>query len=351
MRLGVIGGGFGVDGHLSAVSSMPGVDVAAVADSGSGRVLSRLADPSLYRSSWRDLLDLPIDAVCVVTPPVSHLAIVLELIGRGKHVLCEKPFGMTPTESRAMADVATRAGVVGSVNFQYRFEPGLQALKTLLEDGRIGELRSVECSWLTTGRRDPGLPWTWRNDAAQGGGVIGAFFSHVVDLIHWLCGAHVQEVLARTEILVPRRPLVEGFLASVSAEDQVQANLTLATGVTASCYISNCHPQALGMRIELSGSKGRLLYTHIPPFTAATQEVHLLIDNAEPQRMYCTEGSLEGNAEDTRLHALRGLLERFIQRTMGRAALDLPNFEDGFAVQRVLHATRQSAATQGKVLC
>jgi predicted dehydrogenase len=351
MRFGVIGGGFGVDAYLPVLLEMNGVEVAAVADSGSGRLLTRLTDRSLYRSSWHDLLDASIDAVCVVTPPSSHLETVLALISGGKHVLCEKPFGMTPQQSRDMACASARASVVGAVTYQYRFEPGLQALKTLLEDGCIGELRSLDCTWLTSGRSDPRSPWTWRNDVAQGGGVIGAFLSHVVDLIHWVSSAQVQEINASARILVPRRPLAGGSLADVSAEDEVRAKMTLSTGVTATCHVGNCHSQSLGMRIEMIGSKGRIIYSHTPPFSAATQCVELYVGDAAPQRLFAAEQVLGVSAEDTRRPALRQLLERFIRRAKGIDAPDLPSFEDGCAVQRVLHAARQSAATHGSVTC
>lgn len=350
MKFGVIGGGFGVDAHLPVLSDMPGVEVVAVADSGSGRALARLPNRSLYRPSWRDLLDSSIDAVCVVTPPASHLEMVLALIESGKHVLCEKPFGMDPQQSREMADAAARTGVVGGVTFQYRFEPGFQALKEMLNDGRIGDLLSVDCAWLTSGRCDPRSLWTWRNDTAQGGGVIGAFLSHVVDILHWLGDAQVQQVRATSEILVSRRPLVDGVLADVSAEDLVQARMTMDTGVTAIFHVSNCHPQAVGMRMELIGSKGTLLYTHAPPFTAATQEVHLSVGASSPQRLFGAEQVL-GAEGDTRLPALRGLLECFMQRAGGREVRGFPSFESGLAVQRVLHAVRQSAMSHSSVSC
>jgi predicted dehydrogenase len=350
MRFGVIGGGFGADVHLPVLSDMPGVEVVAVADSGSGRVLARLPTPSLYRPSWRDLLDSSIDAVCVVTPPVNHLEMVLALIGSGKHVLCEKPFGMNSEQSREMSSAAARSALVGGVTFQYRFEPGFQVLKALLNDGRIGELLSVDCTWLTSGRRDPQSLWTWRNDVAQGGGVIGAFLSHVVDLFHWLGDSQVQEVRATAEVMVQHRPMADGSLAKVSAEDQVQAQMTMASGVTASCHVSNCHLQSLGMRMELIGSKGRLIYTHRPPFTAAMQEVHLIAGNSSLQRLFGAEQVL-GAGGDTRLPSLRGLLDCFVQRVLGGGALGLPSFESGLAVQRVLHAVRQSAMTHGSVPC
>lgn len=351
MRLGIIGGGFGVDGHLAAIASLPDTKVTAVADSGSGRVLTRLSDASLYRSSWRDLLATSVDAVCVVTPPATHQRMVLALVDGGKHVLCEKPFGMDPSQSRQMADAALRSNVMAAVTFQYRYEPGFQALKKLLDDKRIGTLQSVECFWLTSGRRDPHSPWTWRNDAVQGGGVIGAFLSHVVDLLHWLTGDRVQEVEASTEILVPRRPRGNSSMVEVTAEDLVRARLELTSGVWAHCHVSNCHPEALGMRMELMGSTGKLVYSHTPPFTAEMQQVHLHANGDTPKLLFNAGDELGLVSRDTRLPALRRLLQCFIQTTKCDDVSNLPTFEDGWAVQQVLHAVRQSAVSRSRVSC
>lgn len=351
MRFGVIGGGFGVDGHLAAISGLPDAEVMAVADSGSGRVLARLQDVSLYRSSWRDLLATSVDAVCIVTPPATHQEMVLALVDVGKHVLCEKPFGMDPNQSRQMADAVANANVTAAVTFQYRFEPGFQALKKLVDDKRIGEVQSVECIWLTSGRRDPRSPWTWRNDAVQGGGVVGAFLSHVVDLLHWLTGNRVQGVEASTEILVPRRPRGDGAMVEVTAEDLVSARLELAGGVWAYCHVSNCHPEPLGMRMELMGSTGKLVYSHTPPFTAEMQQVHLHAHGETPKLLFNASDLLGLVSGDTRLPALRRLLQCFIQMTKHEDASNLPTFEDGWAVQQVLHAVRRSAASRSRVSC
>jgi len=351
MRFGIIGGGFGVDGHLAAIAGLPDAEVTAVADSGSGRVVTRLPDASLYRSSWRDLLGTSVDAVCIVTPPAMHQEMVLALVDGGKHVLCEKPFGMDPAQSRQMADAASLANVKAAVTFQYRFEPGFQALKRLLDEKRIGELKSVECIWLTSGRRDPRSPWTWRNDAVQGGGVIGAFLSHVVDLLHWLTGDRVQGVEASTEILVPRRPRGDGAMVDVTAEDMVRARLELTGGVWADCHVSNCHPEALGMRMELMGSTGKLVYSHTPPFTAEMQQIHLRARGDMPKLLFNAGDVLGPVSGDTRLPALRGLLQCFIQLTRRDDVSNLPTFEDGWAVQNVLTAVRQSAVSRSRVSC
>ena len=352
MRLGIIGGGFGVNGHLAAFSSLRHVEVKAVADSGSGRVLARLQDPSIYFSSWRDLLSTTVDAICVVSPPATHLDIVLAGLGSGKHVLCEKPLGISPTESLQMTNAAARVNLVAATGFQFRYEPGLRALRGFLADGLVGDVESLGCVWLTSGQHDPSSPWTWRNDAMQGGGVIGAFLSHVVDLLHWLTARKVEWVEASTEVIVPQRSRGDGTLMEVTAEDSVRARLGLTGGLWAKCHVSNCHPESFGMRITVRGSSGTLVYSHLPPFMAETQRVHLHLDGEAPKLLYsASDCKGSGDPEDTRLQALRGLIQCFARSTTSQNCSNLPTFEDGFIAQRVLDAVRRSAASECRVWC
>ena len=350
MRLGIIGGGFGVNGHMAAFSDLPEAKVVAVADSGSGRLISQLTDTSLYCSSWRDLMDSSVDAVCVVTPPSSHQELVLALLDAGKHVLCEKPFGINKLQAYRMVYAAKNANVIAAVNFQYRFEPGIQALKAFLEDKLIGTLQSVEYIWLTSGKYNPCLHWTWRNDIKQGGGVIGAFLSHVVDLLHWLTGEHIKVVKADSEVLVLNRPK-DDTMMKVTAEDVTKAQFELSSGILAKCHVSNCQPESIGMCIKLLGSLGELVYSHTPPFTADAQRVHLYSDGKSPKLLFNAANCLRSVSEDTRLSALRQLMRCFVGTQRGTYIPNLPSFEDGLAVQQVLDAVRQSARYKCKISC
>jgi predicted dehydrogenase len=351
MRFGIVGGGFGVDGYLAAIASLPDAKVTRIADSGSGRVLARLSDASIYRSSWRDLLAPSVDAICIVVPPAEHLEMVLEFANSGKHILCEKPFGKDLVQSRKMADAVKKKNLVAAVAYQYRFEPGLQVLKKLLSEQQIGNLQSVKCVWLTSGRHDPSAPWTWRNDIDKGGGVIGAFLSHVVDLLHWLTDEQVKELMASTKILVPKRTRGDGEILEVTAEDLVRAHLELTSGVRVDCLVSNCYPKTIGMRIEMIGSAGKLVYTHKPPFTADMQQIHLCYSGEKSKLIFKAKDFFMSSSGDTRLPAIRGLLHSFIQMIKGNAVSDLPTFEDGFVVQKVLHSVRKSALCCGRVRC
>jgi predicted dehydrogenase len=140
-------------------------------------------------------------------------------------------------------------------------------------------------------------------------------------------------------------------MVDVTAEDMVRASLELTGGVWAYCHVSNCHPEALGMRVELMGSTGKLVYSHTPPFTAKMQQIHLHVHGSTPKLLFNAGDLLGPVTGDTRLPALRGLLQCFIQMAKRDYVSDLPTFEDGWAVQQVLHAVRQSAASGSRVPC
>ena len=352
MRFGIIGGGFGVYAHLAAISSLEGSDVISVADSGSGSILKCLPDTSLYQQSWENMLNQEIDAVCVATPPKTHKDIVLKLIESGKHVLCEKPFGINLLQSKEMTKAARSANIKGAVTYQYRYEPGFQVLKKLLQDEYMGKLLTVKCNWLTSGRRNPQLPWTWRNDSKQGGGVIGAFMSHVIDLFQWILDDEINEVEANTKIIVPLRPTSDSnSMQKVTSEDYVDAQFTMSSGILATCAVGNCNPKALGMELELKGTKGKLVYTHKPPFNSETQEIHFFDINGNAKLLFNAKELLGLESGDTRLPALKNLLMDFVNITDVDGQSDLPTFNVGCSVQSKLQAIHHSVMRKERVAC
>ena len=345
MKIGIIGGGFGVDGYLSAISGMEEFEIKGVSDSGSGNILKKLSDSTLYCPSWKDLLDPSVEAVCVVTPPAVQKEIVGEFLLNKKHVLCEKPFGTSLKDAIGMYKKSGAAGTVNAVAFQYRFEPGFQLIKRLLDNGNIGTLEHMECHWLTSTRRSQEIGWTWKNSISMGGGVINLFMTHVIDLFHWLGGGLVNCVQANSKILVTHRNSINGLL-EVDAEDLVSAHMTLTNKLTTFCKISNCHVDNLGMHLLLKGSDGKLVYTHRPPYTSETQEVKISNLNGDSNQIFCAEDISKSNS-DTRIESLRSILKLFASNIHGEINLDLPTFRTGLNNQRVLEGVRVSVKSSG----
>ncbi len=344
MRHAVIGAGYGGGVHLPTFTAMPGIEVVAVVDGGSGRA-KRFARPGLAAySDWRRMLDdLRPDSISVAVPPSAQREIVVSAIGRGIHILCEKPLGKDTEDAAEMLRIAEAATVTAAVCFQYRFEPGMCALRQQIRSGRLGRLRRIELDWITAGRADHARPWSWQHDAHSGGGVINAFLSHAADLVRWLSGCDPLSVAARTAVLVPFRLNDTGAVQEVTAEDAVDALFELGGGAVASICITNCQWGGDGMHIEVHGERGLLRFVHRPPFSG------------DVELQYCGSGSdievidvtspVVGEG-DSREASLRQLAELFVAAIGGANPPDLPSFRDGELSQRFLAAVRRSAAEQ-----
>ena len=344
MRHAVIGAGYGGGVHLPTFSGMPGIEVVAVVDGGSGRA-KRFARPGLAAySDWQRMLDeLRPDSVSVAVPPAAQREIVASAIGRGIHVLCEKPLGMDAEDAVDLLRVAEAATVTAAVCFQYRFEPGMCALRQQIRTGRLGRLRRIDLGWITAGRADPARPLSWQHDAHSGGGVINAFLPHAADLVRWLSGCDALSVVARTAVLVPCRLDDTGAVREVTAEDAVDALFELDGGAVASIRITNCQWGGDGMHIEVHGDNGVLRFVHRPPFSG------------DVELQYCGRGadieviavtSPVAGEGDSRAASLRQLAELFVASVGGANSPDLPSFRDGEHNQRLLAAVRRSAAAR-----
>lgn len=192
-RLGavVVGTGFGVLTHLRALRGA-GFDVHALVGRDPQKTAERAKrfDVPHGLTSLADALALPgVDAVAVATPPHTHAPLVLEAIAAGKHVVCEKPFARDAAEGRTMLEAAEAAGIVHLLGTEFRWATG-QALATrAVRDGVIGEPRLATFVFHMPALADPKaeVPGWW-GDAAQGGGWLGAYASHVIDQVRTTLG-------------------------------------------------------------------------------------------------------------------------------------------------------------------
>ena len=316
----------------------------AVVDGGSGRA-ERLVRPGLAAySDWRRMLDdLRPDSISVAVPPAAQCEIVASAIGRGIHVLCEKPLGMNAEDAADMLRMAEASTVTAAVCFQYRFEPGMCDLRQQIRSGRLGLLRRIDLSWITAGRADPARPWSWQHDVHSGGGVVNAFLPHAVDRVLWLFGRDALSVVARTAILVPCRLDDKGTKRDVTAEDAVEVMVELDGGAVASIRNTNCQWGGYGMHIEVHGENGLLRYAHRPPFSGDV-ELQFCVRDADIEAIDVTN-PVAGEG-DSRAASLRQLARLFVASIGGSNSPDLPSFRDSEHNQRLLAAVRRSAATR-----
>lgn len=114
------------------------------------------------------LADPAIDAVYIPLPNSEHRPWVLRAIEQGKHVLCEKPLGLSAAECREMAAAAERRGVRLMEAFMYRYTDRTARVGEVLRSGALGEVRFVSATFQFLLNRPESTKWV----PALGGGAL-----------------------------------------------------------------------------------------------------------------------------------------------------------------------------------
>ncbi len=129
-----------------------------------------------------------LDAVFIAVPHDLALACCRWALARGAHVLCEKPMGISLAQAEEIAALARQANLVFGAGFNYRYLPGVAALRDLVRAGDLGELFRVRIAMGHGGRAGMEKEWKLKRARAGGGALIDPGV-HLVDLAHHLFGA------------------------------------------------------------------------------------------------------------------------------------------------------------------
>ncbi|MEZ5097925.1 MAG: Gfo/Idh/MocA family oxidoreductase, partial [Nocardioides sp.] len=218
VRLGVVG--YGVGGryfHAPFVEAVPGLELAGVVTRNEARRAEVAADlPGVPTyDSLGDLLDAGVDAVTITTPPETRRELVLEAIGRGVHVVADKPFAPSVAVAQEMTDAAAAAGVLLSVFHNRRWDGEIRTLARVLESGSLGEV------WRVHSRFDldePGLL-----EVGPTGGLLRDIGAHLVDQMLWLLGP-ARRVSAQLDVVdLPAGRTDAGFVVALEHESGVRS--------------------------------------------------------------------------------------------------------------------------------
>ncbi len=194
-----------------------------------------------------ELVNSGIDAVYVASPANMHLDNVISCAEGKKHVLCEKPLGMTIEEAEMMIGMCKEEGVILGIGLMMRFLAQHQAALKLIRDGRLGKpvyARAQLSCWY------PPIEGAWRQDPKSGGGgSLMDMGSHCIDLLEMFYGK-IKSVSCFTGNNVHPYESEDSAVVSMSFE-----NGAMATVDTYFCIPDNSSKNIL----ELYGSRGSIL--------------------------------------------------------------------------------------------
>ncbi|HET7784490.1 MAG TPA: Gfo/Idh/MocA family oxidoreductase [Myxococcales bacterium] len=201
----IVGFGFiSGKGHHPAYLQRDDVEIVAVADLCPARLqaASAAAPGARLYPTWQELLDKErgLDFVDVATPPDAHAEIALAALGRGVHVLCEKPLATSVAQAKALVDAARAYRRVVFPAHNYKHAPVVKFANEVVRSGRIGAVRAVTLNTFRTTHAKGVKEWKtdWRREKRiSGGGIAMDHGSHSFYLTFAWLGSLPTHVTAK----------------------------------------------------------------------------------------------------------------------------------------------------------
>jgi len=195
------------------------------------------------------LADDGVDAVYIATPHPWHAELSLRALRAGKHVLCEKPAGMSAAEVVAVTEVAAQEGCFFMEAFMYRCHPQIARVLAVIATGEIGAVEHIRTAF---GFAAPFADTSRLYDPALGGGGILDVGGYPVSLARLIAGAAEGRPFAD-----PVTVKGAGILAPTGVDTVAYGLLGFASGVTAE--IACATSRAMDNRAVITGSRGRIV--------------------------------------------------------------------------------------------
>ncbi len=200
-------------------------------------------DFPLYDNYGKVLVNPRVHAIVLATPHSQHAGQIIAAAKSGKHVFTEKPFALTRQDAEACVQTCASFQVTLAVGFNWRFQPALQEIKRMLDDGRLGKLLHIEGNFCGPSVYRFGHDhWRLNREEGPAGGMTGRGV-HIVDAMLYLSG-HVDTVQAQS----CRRVLDYGI------DDTTSMLFRFKNGATG--YLGTFIATAETWRMQVFGEKG-----------------------------------------------------------------------------------------------
>jgi len=195
LGVGIRGAGQVAYEHLKAIGANPHLHLAAVC-SRSEQSASRLAEraaaegalrPRVYRDYEAMLADPAVDIVSVCMPNYLHAREAILAFQAEKHLILEKPVAISREELESLRQTAGKAKTRSVVSFVLRWHPMIRNIRTLLDQGAIGEIYFAEVDyWHAMKKTFSSYEWIRRKEFAGGAMITGG--CHAADIARYLKG-------------------------------------------------------------------------------------------------------------------------------------------------------------------
>ncbi len=217
-----------------------------------------------------------VDCVHICVPPENHAEFIKTCLSAGRHILCEKPLSLSADEAAELAALAKARGIVAAVNFNNRFYPACDRVRSAAAD--MDRIVLVQGHYRQEFHILP-AQYSWRyREALRATTEIG---SHFIDLMRYLTGLEAEAVSASFLNATPDRRVRDGIMyadgegepVTVSSEDAAAVMFRLTGGALASAVFSEISPgRSNDLTIEISSPGKSVSWCSERPYETVTGE-------------------------------------------------------------------------------
>lgn len=262
--IGIVGGGYMGKAHSVAMAAVgavfdtalrPSLEVICTTTEAGAADKARQFGFRRSTSDWQQLIDDPaVKAVVIASPQETHHDIALAAFARGKHVLCEKPLGLSLAESRAMLKAAEASGCIHMVGFNYIRTPASQLARQIIANGEIGDITFLRAEHTEDFLADASKPGDWRT-RGRANGNMGDLAPHIINAALAVAGP-ITSLVADISTVHPTRGGV-----SVTNDDQSALLCRFASGAMGQLFVSRVATgRKMGYAYEIYGTRGSIRF-------------------------------------------------------------------------------------------
>ncbi|WP_336646577.1 Gfo/Idh/MocA family protein [Microbacterium sp. USHLN186] len=244
-----------------------------------------------------------VDRVIITARDDLHAELIVRALEAGADVVVEKPLTIDAPSAAHIEDAVARTGRRVVLTFNYRYSPRNSALRQVLQDGEIGEITSIDFSWMLDTNHGADYFRRWHREKKNSGGLLVHKSSHHFDLVNWWLRSQPRRVFASGGLrfygaqnaarrglgIRPARGTHDGgdlfeldlrtdphlkalyldaekhdgylrdrdvFSEGITIEDNLALIVDYASGATLS-YSLNAHSPWEGYRVAVNGTRGR----------------------------------------------------------------------------------------------
>ena len=355
LRIGVLGAGnWAKFAHIPGWQRDPRSEVAVICDPLKERAEEFAKQFNIPEASddWQAIVSREdLDVIDVCTPSSTHHQLSEAALSAGKHVLCEKPVAYDFRETRRLAQLADQKGVKTKLGFTFRYSPGVQFAKAMIDDGFVGEPFIYNAYEQNSQFLDPYNPLRQVDPNADPNVIqtssLEGYGAPVIDIGHWWVGADYSRVVGTMRNFIPNRMVRDtGQMMRINLDDGDIYLCEFTNGVIGSVQSSfvtiGNYP---GIEVRLYGQQGAIICRLVEEFGVAETIKVARPDDVEfkeleiPQKYYPPGGHPR---ESWRSLFYANLIKDFIDEIQDGGSRNQGNFWDGAWVQEAINAVELS---------